>query len=601
MSGNRLVRLAVPGTLGLAVGLGFLLRVYHLDNIFWNCEALTVMTGLRLHSLPFFNLSEHASLNFFKALFTEVGGMRHILSVFVSSSVYQVLGLPVTEFWLLFTYALLGTLAIVLVFWLGRALGDTRAGLIAATLFAFSEPVIKSHRTDNAEATVTFIVALSFVLLMVYRTHRTLTAAVGMGLLLAVMTCMESIMLMPLMLYLLGTYVTDAAATPGARLLQFVRFLLSPHGVALWAPSVAILGMHYYVYTRVGVSGLGLFGYIGYQYGDTHLSLMDRMSGVVGVNRQYASYYFVPWIYWATLGAFLLLMIRTKFRFRSELLRFSAVSFFYAMLVFISIPSSWSVGMLHLYTYDVVNVLFFSAVWCAFIDWLVVHAPLGPSATGIRRGAFASIGILLVLLAVGQTGRALKQPVMVNTLKAVGFYLHEYGGRQATVYNLWSCQGRCMDALSEYYYGKLVMNTPWSNEWKRQSFCRGTATVETTLKQYGLQDFDFYVNLREVPLEDRSGGPSRIPGRTSRFYGTDGTTAELVSRLGLRRVSSIIYRGRVLAEIYSRHGYPTRDLDVMAAGLEWDDKYARVREIATSPWVGLCSFWGYRFDEVTGL
>jgi hypothetical protein len=601
MSGQRTTRLAVWGALVLAIGLGFFFRVYHLDNKFWNCEALTVMTGLRLHTLPFSNVSDHASLNFFKALFTEIGGMRHILSVFVSSGLYQILGVPVTEFWLLFPYALLGTLTIVLVFWLGRALGDPRAGVVAAVLFAFSEPVIQSHRTDNAEATVTFLVAVSFVLLMRYRTHPTLPRALALGLVLAAMTCMETIALLPLMFLLLAVAVTDAARTSGARLGQLLTFLRSARGIATWSPSAAILGAHFYIYTRVGVSGLGLFGYMGRQYGDGQITILDRLSGIIGVNRQYASYYFSPWIYWATLAAFLLLMIRTRFRGRSPLMRVSALAFFYVMLVFAAVPSSWSAGMVHLYTCDVPNLLFFSAVWCAVIEWMATSLPLSRHPTAGRRVAFAAIGILLVWAGAAQADRTLREPVMVNSLKAVGFYLHEYGNRQATVYNLWSCRGRCMDSLSEYYYGKLVMNTPWSEKFTRQSFCRGTATVEATLARYGLQDFDFYVNLREVPLEDRSGGPSRMPGRTSRVYGTDDVAAELVARLGLRRVSSITYRGRILAEIYSRRAYPIRDLDVTTAGRAWDVKYARISDIVTSPWVGLCSFWGYRFDEFTGL
>lgn len=598
MRTNRIVRLGGAGALALAVGAGFFFRVYHLDNVFWNCETLTVMTGLRLHLLPFTNLSDHASLNFFKALFTEVGGMRHILSAYVSSGVYQSLGIPVTEFCLLFPYALLGTLSIVLVFWIGRVLGDSRAGLVAAVLFAFSEPVIKSHRTDNAEATVTFLIAVSFAVLLFYRKHRTVPAAVAMGLLLAVMTCMESIMLLPLMFLLLAAYVTDGAPGVGARITKFVGFLGSGQGVAIWAPCVAILAAHYYVYSRVGVSGLGLFGYIGYQYSDTHVTLLQRLSGILGVNRQYASYYFTPWLYWATLGMFLVLVVHARFRFRSELLRFSAVSFFYSMLIFVSVPSSWSAGMLHLYTCDVVNVLFFSAVWCGFIEAVVAHARLGRYAEGARRAAFATLGLLLAWSAVGQAGRTLKEPVLINTMKAVGFYLHEYGTPQATVYNLWSCQGRCMDSLSEYYYGKLVMNAPG---WRRQSFCRGTATVEATLAHYGLDDFDFYVNLREIPFEDRNGGPSRLDAKATREFGTDEAAEGLVSRLGLRRVSSITYRGRVLAEIFSRREYPVHDFDVKVAGDGWNEKYARVSEIITSPWVGLCSFWGYRFDESSGL
>jgi len=601
MSGQRTTRLAVWGALALAVGLGFFVRVYHLDNRFWTCETLTVMTGLRLHTLPLFDFSGHASLNFFKALFTEIGGMRHILSVFVSSSLYQVLGVPLTEFWLLFPYALLGTLTIVLAFWLGRAHGDARAGLVAAVLFAFSEPVIQSHRTDNAEATVTFLVAVSFVLLTRYRTRPTLPRALALGLVLAVMTSMETVALLPLMFVFLAVAVTDADRRLGERLRQLFIFLRSVRGIATWAPSAAMLGAHYYIYTRVGVSGLGLFGYIGRQYRDAQISILDRLSGIVGVNRQYASYYFAPWLYWATLAAFVLLLIRWRFRVRNPLMRVSALAFFYVMLVFAAVPSSWSAGLPHLYTCDVPNVLFFSAVWCAVIEWMATGLQSPSHATVVRRAAFAAIGVPLLWMGVAQVDRASREPVMVNSLKAVGFYLHEYGGRQATVYNLWSCQGRCMDALSEYYYGKLVMNTPWSREFTRQSFCRGTATVETTLARYGLQDFDFYVNLREVPLEDRGGGPSRMGGRTSRVYGTDDAAAELVSRLGLRRVSSITYHGRVLAEIYSRRAYPIRDLDVTTAGRAWDVKYARVSEIVTSPWVGLCSFWGYRFDESTGL
>ena len=93
--------------------LAFFLRVYELPNSLLIAETHNVFQGIRLHTLDFFNFSDHISENFFKSLFGAIAGLRHVLSTYISSSIYTWMNIPINDYWLCFFYVSLGVFNII--------------------------------------------------------------------------------------------------------------------------------------------------------------------------------------------------------------------------------------------------------------------------------------------------------------------------------------------------------------------------------------------------------------------------------------------------------------------------------------------------------
>ena len=89
MIGSRYPNIKESIMLILIVSLAFFLRVYELPTKLFIGETHQVFQGIRLHTLELFNFSDHMSENFFKSFFGAMSGLRHVLSVYISSGIYE--------------------------------------------------------------------------------------------------------------------------------------------------------------------------------------------------------------------------------------------------------------------------------------------------------------------------------------------------------------------------------------------------------------------------------------------------------------------------------------------------------------------------------
>ncbi|MEK7790875.1 MAG: hypothetical protein AAB309_04545, partial [Deltaproteobacteria bacterium] len=132
----------------LLIGFSFFVRIYRVDNNFFQFETRSIFSGFRLHLLPFFNLDAHLTENFFKSFFGDIVGIRYIIFTYLFSGIYDFLGIPYSEFWVFFIYVFLGTLSVFLIFWIGKQLANEKIGWAAACLLATNESHIFVSRND---------------------------------------------------------------------------------------------------------------------------------------------------------------------------------------------------------------------------------------------------------------------------------------------------------------------------------------------------------------------------------------------------------------------------------------------------------------------
>lgn len=565
--------------LAVIIAFGFSVRTYHIGQSFFQCEMRSIISGFRLHLLDFFNLSAHLTENFFKSFLGDIVGTRYIIFTYLASGLYDILGIPYSEFWIFFIYAFLGTLSIALVYCIGRKLADDRVGLIAAALFTVNEYLIFMSRNDDGSITIPFFVALFHLLFLAYLKKPDWLLTLFFGIIMALMSTMETLAMIPLI-----------------AIYQFVlpydgKKLLTLKNACLWLPTLLTVCLNYYIFLRIGISNLGLFGYMQLNYsGRVNFSTLFPVIGKVLTT--YATHYFHPIVFILTLFIFMTLLVKHKFRFPNFAIRFSFIGVLYFFFLFIYVSST--LGR-HIYLADVSNIIFFSAVWVTAIHELI--RSLTPRLSSLLKTASYSLICLLILYQGSQVALvAWKRPILIHPFKSVGYYVREYGKNEA-VYNLWDCHNICHHQFCEYYYGKQLMNPIYSGS-PRRIFCIGNqGTIEETLRRYHLSDFAFYINVKYYYHLYKDGRKDilYIENEESK------RRLEELKRLGLKKVAVIRHVDEILAEIYSRKKTPYMDLEVTEYDKLWDKKFANIANLLEGKWVGITSTWGERFSHATGF
>jgi hypothetical protein len=587
--------------------LGFFLRIYVLPDALFLAETHNVFQGIRLHTLDLFNFSDHISENYFKSFFGAIAGIRHVLSVYLSSGIYEFLNIPINAFWILGFYVLLGTISVVLTYILGCKLFDSRIfGLFGAFIMAIHPGQIASSRTDNAEATVTLFVLITLILLLRYKEKPSSHRRTLLSLSLVIIASMETIILLPLFFI----YQIILFSIPEGRFsiinFEHIKYLLSKDNIIIWTPTVLVLIIHYYVYLRVGDSNIGLFGYA------INLSQPIQLDGIKGNYLwhnfvTYSEYYYNAIFFSSSIIAFLFLIIyklkKNKISDTKPLIFLFIGSLYFFLLIFIGIGGTNS----YFYIHDGISILFISSIWVFLIKTLTRNESRSKVIIyESRLGLFKQIKIdfllsiiltsLLVIFISINTVNTIKtaysrQP-LIHPLKSMGYYINENSDKDPTAYIMLPCHRYNVLRNAEFYLGTQMMDEEVHNGKPRKQFCMGSKSVEETLDIYSLDDFDFYIsidNLKMMKVPEIA-DPINIKSKVN----------ELLAN-GIRRVAIIKNDETILGEIFSRKDLPLEELQISKYDILWDKKYANISGIIKTNWSGQTSTWGFLYNPETGV
>jgi hypothetical protein len=583
-------------TLISIVMVAFFFRVYELPNDLFVAETHNIFSGLRLHTLGLFNFWDHISDNFFKS-FLQSPTYRSPFSVFISSTIYGWLNIPLSEFWLRFFYVCIGTLCVLGTYLLGRQLSDYRLGLIAAAILAINAEQLHVSRWDGAEATVMFISMIFFITLFHYKEHPTWIWRTILSFILPFVASLETIILLPLVIVYQIIFFVPQNSSYAKKVAGCFKYLLSKESILLWLPCFFTLLLHLYVYTRIGMSNIGLFGFMVSSYIRSREvpSLGGLLENFTNNFRTYSHYFINPAFFYSSFAAFSFLAICRKQHKLSKALIISAIGFFYLFTMF-SLTASNNKGS-HLYISDALNVLFFAAVWISLFDLITKNVKNAQIAHATSFVLYIGLSAVLMAQAFVEYQVVMKRQRLITPLKSIGYYIHEYGGGNPTAYLLLKCGGTPV-YNAEFYFGTQMMDMEKDYGLKRKLFCMASKSVEETLSAYKLTDFDFYVAVYGYSGSD--GRQKKDPYVNLRTPQIDSKVQGLLAK-GVKRVAVIKKQGLIMGEIFSRRNLPFKDMEINKYDPLWDQKYANISGIIKTKWSGQASIWGYGYNQHTGL
>lgn len=576
------------------VAIAFYFRVYELPTKFFTAETHNIFNGLRLHILDLFNFQDSFSENFFKSLFGSIAGLRHVLSTYVSSTIYGWLGIPLNELTLRLFYVCVGTFSVVGTYSLGCKLSDYRLGLVGATILAINSEQIIRSRSDNAEATVTLAVLACILSLLHYKQHPTWLWRTVLSIAIALVASMESIAILPLIIFYQLLLFVPPETSYSKKIVGCCRYLLSKENYFIWLPCFFTLLIHGFVYIRIGMNYIGLFGYMALK-SKTHYasdSLWENLTRNLNI---YNQSYFGPEFFYSSLAAFIFLVICWKKEKFNQL--FLGVGFFYFLILFTISGSNNNLH--HLYICDTINVLFFGAIWISLIDFIATKFENIKFAKITSIALYTGLTFFLLTQTFSAYQTVNKRQRLIHPLKSIGYYIHEYGGDGPTVYSILDCIHNVnIIHNSEFYFGTQIIDMEKKFGLPRKLFCMGSKSVEETLAAYKLNDFDFYVVINSYSaLRGRESGSPHFNLRTPKI---DSQIQDLISK-GVKRVAVIRNQGAIMGEIYSRRDLPFKDMKIKEYDSLWDQKYANIPGIVKTKWSGIASTFGYYWDPETGI
>lgn len=585
----------------LIVGVAFFFRIYELPSKFFHTETNNIFSGIRLHVLDFFNFSDHMSQNFFKSFFGNIGGIRYTLTTYVSSTIYGWLGIPLNEFWFPFFTVVLGVLSVVGVYWLGCKLGDYRYGLVGAVILAINSDQVHRSREDNAGLTITFLVLICVIFLYLYQENPNWFRRTLLSLILPFLASTEAIMMLPLIIIFQLMLFVPPENSYSRKVFACFRYLFSKDSILLWLPCFFTVLLHVYVYTRIGESNVGLFGYMVYKHGSFY-NERSLFAELILNLKIYGNHYFNPQFFYSSLALFIYLASDYKKNKLGKLLLFSGVGFFYFFIVFVI--SGSNPRSPHLYVCETFNVLFIASIWISLLD--------RREEILFSKGKLLIIcGLLVFFLAqmINQYKNVMARHGLVHPLKSIGYYIHEYGGGNPTAYLLNRCSAVLILANSEFYFATQVIDMEERFDNPRKLFCMGTKSIDETLAAYKLKDFDFYVAVYgysaldmhpsyQVGIFEKS--KPRNPYNDLRNPEIDLQIKDLLAN-GVKRVAVIKNKGSIMGEIFSRRKLPFKDIEISVYDPLWDQKYANISSIIKTKWVGQWAIWGNLWDFSTGI
>jgi hypothetical protein len=573
------------------IALAFFFRVYKLPSELFLFETHNLFFGLRLHILEWFNFGDHVSLNFFKSLLLSTS-LRYPLGNYISTTIYSWLNIPITQFWILFFYVCFGTLCVIGTYVLGRQLSDYRVSLIGAALLAVNFQQIHLHsRSEGAMVLVTFFVMICFITLFHYKNHRTWVWRTVLSLILPFIASDSSLSLLPLVIIYQIIFFVPSESSYTRKILGICRYLLSKENIFIWLPCFFTLLIHLYVYTRLGESQVGLFGHIFVNI--THKSPTTFLETIVTIFKIYSSHYFNPVLFYSSLTVFIVLVIRWKDNKLSQALTYSGVGFFYTLFLILVTNTSKII-----YLNDPLNVLFFAAVWVGLFDFIVRKIGDFKWAPITSFVLYAGLSVFIISQVVSAYQIVIKRHRVVHPLKSMGYYIHEYGGGSPNVYLMTWCLSRIYHN-AEFYFGTQIIGMGKQYGLPRKLFCHGSKSIEETLADYRMDDFDFYVAVYNYTASSNQGQILEQPHFNFRTPELDSRIQELITK-GAKRVASIKNDGVLLGEIYSRRNLPFIDMEIDEYDPLWEQKYANIPNIVKTVWTGQSTLWGYIFDPVTG-
>ncbi|MFA5148833.1 MAG: hypothetical protein WC491_06895 [Candidatus Omnitrophota bacterium] len=557
--------------LAVIAALHIAASAYYAPNIFQSEPGAGVFGGIRLHYLNPFNFdfskgeaaadgTSHILDNFVKSAVSGTHGMLDFLHWYLYIAVYSLLGIPLSESWFIFAQAVVMAAALVTLSLLFAKLYDSKP---AALVFIFiaAQLFVNQSRSFYIIPANTLMEGLLLWALYIYaKKGESFLLVAALFLLLFVNAASGNIVKLPLYMLFIWCVSYKYHGLGPAR---FIRetIIKKPSNLIFAVPVILALAGHFYVFSRLGQSHLGMFGWIMQKFGVSGAA--SRFSMLGEVFRKIFS--FDAGDIWTAglLFAFYVIAAVRSGR-RAPLFFFPLV--YYAYIINTE-PNSAILPFTMILSLGVYGIFLFAG-----------------SVTGQRaKTAGMVLSVILVSyilirftsLTACELGARREPPP--NYLKAAGYFLREHMKPEDRIASLLA---GTQNILNEYYYGKNFFKSP----------------------VFGKYVYD----LRNLTEPESASNPVSAAERKADLafyvvscssYSTDKAYASFVDSSvkahSLNKVADITAGGVTYISVYSARPIKYEKVDIAQACAGFDRKYANIKTLFANRHVGVASTWGY--------
>ncbi|MDV2502387.1 MAG: glycosyltransferase family 39 protein [bacterium] len=538
---------------------------------------INMFTGIRLHMLPWWNLTDWLRQNFFKSVLSTIHGLPDTMFYYPVVQIYSLFGVPLTEWNLFAAKAFLSVVTVLVIYCLAASLFNKWAGLVSAALLALSPTHVAFSTHPDIVTFFVFLQVSSVLAYFWYLRRRAWWTAIPAAVLLGVQAGSENLYYAAIFIVLHFCYVHEGRKSFGDNLVTFSRRFFSWSNLLVWSPYLLMSVVNVYVYMRIGYQqDLTLLGHVlrftpaggepaGLPLGQLAARaypIFDQLFNMVwkGYPTYSAAFFaamalslghawrlnlrgFVWW--WSIIVTALILYTGSK--------QDPSRSVHLLVPSILLISSTVSDGLRSIGRRLGVK----SLAWEAWAHGLLVAALAFALAPGVLSVKLSRQSALPQLKSREYRG-----------MKAAGAVLRTLGNPKMNVFVL-TTEDRPM-ASSQYYFGLSSSNSDYETNqlfYHEPAYAPKGGVLEPVrlIAAYGMKDFDFYVEfVREPPYPQKPMVLARLKAR------------------GARLVAGI-YNGPEESEpevrIYSPHAIPFRRYLIDEQEDIFDRQYANVENL----------------------
>ena len=564
---SKLARLVSLAMILLVLVSASWYRFQDVDHLlFGSDQMVTLMAGIRLHLLPWWNLGAPIRDNFFKSSLMSIHGLGDSAFFYVVVGIFRLLNIPLTEANLFSASAALSMGSLVLFMLLMRRLFGIGPALVVLVLAAWNPPLI---RCSPIGYQMTFVVFLQIAALYGYLLHVSKNqwgwSMVAAGLM-VLCAGSELFYFGPVLLVL--HWACRRSSTPGTTV-----GWLDPKNLLVWSGYASMLLVNLLIFLKLPPRlDLTLFGHLYLKP-----SISQSWAPLYSVRTFLAG--FDSLIPLSVEGTYLIVGLSLAAILCSSLRR-QPFAVFVAVSCFFVAGLTYLMHLTHLF--NLMHLLVPSLMVVGLAGSHVMHAVasrwLRPehSPAGLAGLACALVLVPLVGPWTGKITRVDEIPPAYRCMKAVGYAVRQLGPPKARVMIL--SDHAFMPLTMEYYLGR---SATFAEDGSTSLYTMPDHSERyypaTLAARLGIGRCDFYVDFVQES-----------------FLNKPAALTDLAS-LNLHEVAQVYDEGGLCASMYSPHKTPMMRLTIDEGNAGFDRTYAYWDTLFHDAYVGTFWYFGVNY------
>ena len=536
-------------------------------------EAFTFTGAIALHYLPivFDDFQAHVLDNFWKFLFHGFHGLGDFLYFYLVIHIFNLTGLPITPHNIYISTALLILFSIFIISLLSKLLFSNKVAFFVFIFLSTNVSLLKYSKEIfymSLAIPIPFLLFLSFYLL--YKKGSIFYIVLFPAILTYAMGT-EMIFFIPILIF----YIICVIKNETEAKLNFKKTKNIIIYIFVFLPGVLMFLFQFYLYKRLGVSGLGIFGRVkagyspslsGINISDLFVKFNSLITETLGNKLFFYSLIFIILLHFG-------LLVSRKIRF------FSYINFIFVALLFHSFQSVLTFNR----PYIIVGyaIIFFS-FYLAYLHQKFSKSKVTKLAVQIVIVAFIAVSFNSIY----QSYKSI-QVLPERCYKSIGYFVRNYGSKYSKIYNFGL--NRAENQKCEYYYGKNYMiysDASQSNPLRKSKYFKYdrkllkliysdiNISYDSLLEHNKATKMDFYVfyyyDIKKYPKVLTS-----------------------LESLSFKKVAEVYDNNNLIAEIFSKLPLEFQQMDKKIFNKKWEKEYAHLYQIYGHHRMGITSIWGH--------